>query len=111
MLLEKSISPDDVVVVKLGTGEELIAKLLEHANESITLGKPLVLNLGVDPKTNQIGLQMIPTFMLAANPDARFKISMSHVICISKAADDAKNGYIRNTTNLVVPGQQNRLQL
>lgn len=111
MLIEKNIAPDDVVTLRLSTGEELIAKLVETGNDAITIAKPLALNLGVDPKTNQLGLQMIPTFMMAANQDARFTLRNHHVMCVSRAAEDAKAGYIRNTTNLVVPGQSGRLQV
>lgn len=111
MLIEKNVAPDDVIVVRLINGEELIAKLVEQSDSSITIAKPLVLNLGVDPKTNQLGLQMIPTFMIAASVDTKFSLSRSHIMAIAKAADDAKAGYIRNTTNLVVPGQQGRLQV
>lgn len=112
MLLEKNISPDDIIAIKIATGEELIAKLVEMSESSVTISRPLVLQIAVDPKTNQLGLQMIPTFMLAATTDSRLVLDRRHVICVSKAADDAKNGYIRNTTNLVVAGQQpGRLQV
>lgn len=111
MLIEKNIAPDDVVTLRLSTGEELIAKVSDISGDTLTITRPLALNLSVDPKTNQLGLQMIPTFMMAANADSKFTLHNRHVICVSKAADDAKAGYIRNTTNLVVPGQNGRLQV
>lgn len=111
MLVENNVARDDVVALKLITGDELIAKLADQSDGEIVITRPLALQIGVDPKTNQLGLQMIPAFMLAASMDSRFTISRSHVVCISRAAEDAKAGYIRNTTNLVVPGQQGRLQL
>lgn len=104
MLIEKTLKADDICVIKLASGEELIAKFHEETDAGVSISKPLILNLGMDQKTNQVGIQMIPAFMLAASNDMRLTIRKHAVICLAKAADDAKNGYIRNTTGIVMAG-------
>lgn len=104
MLIDTQLKPDDICVMKIASGEELIAKFHEENQQGVVVSKPLVMNLAMDPKSNQVGIQMLPTFMLAAPQDARFTIRKDHVVCLTKAAEDARNGYIRNTTGIVMAG-------
>ena len=110
MLLEKNWNNNDVCTIKMTTGDEVVAKIVESAPSWIIISKPLVLSLGVDPATQQYPLQMLPTFLFSAKPDAKFKIDMQHVITITLSEENAKNSYITNTTGLAVPtGHQSGL--
>lgn len=103
MLLERSWKNDDVCTIKMVTGDEVVAKVVDSTSDSITITKPLVLTLGVDPQTQQYQLQMLPTFLFSGQPDAKLKINMQHVITITLSEENAKNSYITNTTGLAVP--------
>jgi hypothetical protein len=103
MLLEKTWKNDDVCTIKMTTGDEVVAKIVDSAPSWIVITKPLVLSLGVDPQTQQYQLQMLPTFLFSAQPDAKLKIDMQHVITITLSEENAKNSYITNTTGLAVP--------
>lgn len=106
MLLEKTLQPDDICTLKLITGEEVIAKLIELTTSHIVITKPLVLNLGMDQQSGQYQLQMLPTFIFSGRPDAKLKISLSHVITVTPSEDNAKTNYTQNTTGLAVPKSQ-----
>ena len=103
MLLERSWKNDDICTIKLATGDELVAKVVDSTPDTITITKPLVLTLGVDPQTQQYQLQMLPTFLFSGQPDAKLKINLQHVITMTLSEENAKNSYITNTTGLAVP--------
>jgi len=109
VLLEKTWKIDDVCTIKMSTGEEVIAKITASNDSSITISKPLVLQVGVDPSTNQPVLQMLPSFLFSAQRDAKLNINLNHVITIAPSEENAKNSYISSTTNLAVLGKPSNL--
>lgn len=102
MLLQKPIEGGDIVTIKLTTGEELIAKLVTINTDSITISKPLIVNLAQDPRTGSVGIQMLPYFVLTGEPEAKLTISNAHIVVKTPAAEQAKNGYLQNTTGLTM---------
>ena len=102
MILEKNWNNGDICTIKMTTGDEVVAKITDSAPSWIIIAKPLVLSLGIDPQTQQYQLQMLPTFLFSAKPDAKLKIDMQHVITITLSEENAKNSYITNTTGLAV---------
>lgn len=103
MLIENTWQDGDICSIKMVNGEELVAKITDHDAQSVTIHKPLVLTLGVDQQNQQYQLQMLPTFMFSAKPDAKLKIDRRHIITITISQDEAKSSYISNTTNLAMP--------
>ena len=111
MLIKPSkIGPNDVVSIKLINNEEIIAKVVSIDNNSYTISKPLILNVFMDERTGNSGISMAPYFMLSADPDANFQVDRSHMICITLTNDQAKAGYIKNTTGLDIPVKGNPTQ-
>jgi hypothetical protein len=108
MLLEKSYKIDDVCTMKMVTGEEVIAKIADIKGDTLTITKPLVLQIGVD-NNNQPVLQMLPSFMFSGSRDARITIDMRHIIAIVPSDDNARSNYISSTTGLAVPGAKQGL--
>lgn len=104
MLIEKSPDVNDIVAVKLVTSEELVAKLVSQDQNTITITKPVVLNIAIDERTRKPGIQMYPFFLLGANTDGRIPLQRIHVLTMVNANDDIKSGYIANTSGLEVPG-------
>lgn len=101
MLLQKPIQPSDVITLKLITGEELIARLVDHTNGKITISKPMVVNLGQD-RTGNIGIQMLPYFLLTGNPDAKLTLDDKNVLVMTLSNDQAKNSYTQSSSGITV---------
>lgn len=104
MLLEKSPDINDIVVIKLVTSEELVAKLVAHDQSVVTITKPVVLQIAIDERTRKPGIQMYPFFLLGANTDGRIPLQRIHILTMVNASDDIKSGYIANTSGIEVPG-------
>lgn len=101
MLLQKPIQPNDVVTLKLITGEELIARLVEQNNGKTVISKPMIVNLGQD-RTGNIGIQMLPYFLLTGNPDAKLTIDEKNIIVMTISNDQAKNSYTQSSSGITV---------
>ncbi len=101
MLLQKEIEAGDIITMKMTTGEEILAKLVSIGNNYIVITKPLVVNLGQDRNGN-VGIQMLPYFLLTGEQDARLTIATQHIITKTLATDQAKSGYLQNTTGLTL---------
>jgi len=102
MLLSKTITQGDIASLKLITGEEIIAKVTDINAESMTITKPMQISIGMDERTRQVGIQMVPYFLLCAESDAKLTIKNSHIITSTLANEQAKSGYIHNTTGLTL---------
>ena len=101
MLLEKKIESGDIITIKLLSGEEMMAKLISENQDSITISKPVLVNVGAD-RAGNVGIQMVPYFVLTADPDSRFEIKNSHILVRIRPNEQARNGYLQNTTGLSV---------
>lgn len=99
---------EKVVVVKLSTGEEVIARLGEEKSEdTIILVKPRGVAMVPGPQPGQMGMTLVP--LLASNPDADVAVYKSHIVATAVPTSELQKGYIENTTGLAiassVPGQ------
>ena len=102
MLIENStIKPGDIVSIMLVTGQEIIAKLLDHTTDGIAVSEPLNLNVGMDQAGNP-AVQLVPMMISSRESKAKVPLLRSHYILLSLASDSAKAGYIRNTTGLEI---------
>jgi hypothetical protein len=95
MLIETPYKEGDTVSMKLSSGEEVIARLEKETDTTITIYKPLMV-VG-SPQ----GLALAP-FMFTTSQDAKFKISMTNVLCIVKTEDDMAKQYIQNISGIAV---------
>lgn len=101
MLLQKPIQPNDVVTIKLTTGEELITRLVEQTNGKTVISKPMIVNLGQD-RTGNVGIQMLPYFLLTGNPDAKLTLDDKSIMVMTPSNDQAKNSYIQSSSGIAV---------
>jgi len=101
MLIQKKIEPGDIITLLLSNGQELVAKLVSENTGSVTITKPVTINIGADA-TGNVGIQMLPYFVITSEPDAKLEIKDSHIITRTPSNEQAKNGYIRNTTGISV---------
>ena len=90
---------NDVKVLKLITGEEVIARVTEEKNNLITLEKPMTLQMiAPTTSTGQMGFAMVP-WMKAAKND-KTTISIDHVLVTDEASDQTEKNYLQVVTGL-----------
>jgi hypothetical protein len=95
MLIDKGVSAGEVVSLKLTSGEELIAKLIEETATGYKVSKPLVLSM------SQQGIGMIP-FMFTVNPEKEVNILKGSVIVIANCDKQFADQYISGTTGIAM---------
>ena len=93
MLINKGITPGEIVTIKTTAGEELIAKLVEDNITGVVVSKPLALT------ASQKGIAMVP-FLFTTDPDANVTISKNTVMVLAPTMKDAADSFIQNTTGI-----------
>ena len=90
---------NDVKVLKLITGEEVIARITEEENNLISLKNPMILQM-LPPTTSkgQVGFALIP-YMKAAKND-KITISTEHILVTDEASDQTEKNYLQVVTGL-----------
>lgn len=94
MLVETPYKENDVVSIKLSSGEELVGRLVEEGPEVIVLNKPLMLSM--TPK----GMGLAP-YMFTVNPESQITFKLANIITIVKTMETMAKQYIESTTGLV----------
>ena len=90
---------NDVKVLKLITGEELIARVIEEKNNLITLEKPMILQmLAPDRTTGQIPFALVPWMKAAKNE--KVIISTEHIIAEDEGSEQTQKNYLQLVTGL-----------
>jgi hypothetical protein len=94
MLLEKTrFDENDVITLKLVSGEEIIGKLVTENTTEVTLEKPLMLAM------SQKGIGMAPVLM-TVNPDTKLKFTRSCIIIMAHSDDEIAKQYTYQTTGI-----------
>jgi len=93
MLIDKGVTQGQVITLKLTSGEELVAKLVEDAPTYFKLKNPQVIGMG--PK----GPGLMP-YLFTVNPDKEIKL-LKNTVTVSEATDEqfAKQ-FIESTTGI-----------
>jgi hypothetical protein len=84
---------NEIYTFKLLTGEELVAKVLEINDATITLKQPI--STVLSPQ----GLQMVPS-LFSSNPDREVLLNISSWAMVSEPREDVRNSYIQATTGI-----------
>jgi DhnA family fructose-bisphosphate aldolase class Ia len=93
MLIDKGVTEGEIVSIKMASGEELIAKLVEEGTGHYKLNRPMSLSMGPQ------GIGMIP-FMLTANHDKDLKLQKTAVSAIETTDKQFADAYIQQTTGI-----------
>ena len=103
MLLEKKLEKNDIVTVKLVTGEELVGKAVKLPADSgvLELAKPFVLGMQQNQQ-GAIGLGFGP-FMFGISDEGTVVIENGTYIVVARARDEIRTAYTKSTTGLEVP--------
>jgi len=90
---------NDVKVLKLITGEEVIARITEEENNLVSLKQPMTLQmLPPNTSTGQVGFALVPWIKAAKNNKAT--ISIEHVLVTDEASDQTEKNYLQVVTGL-----------
>ena len=90
---------NDVKILKLITGEEVIARVTEEENNLITLEKPMTLQM-IPPNTStgQMGFALVPWMKAAKNK--KITISIEHILTEDEASEQTEKNYLQVVTGL-----------
>ena len=93
MLIDKGISVGEVITLKLTSGEELVAKLIEDTETYYKLSRPMVIGMG------QQGPGLMP-YLFTVHPDKEVKLNKANVT-IAEATDKGfADQFIQSTTGI-----------
>jgi hypothetical protein len=95
MLIDKGVSEGEVITLKLTSGEEIVAKLVEDGAAYYKLKNPQVIGMG--PK----GPGLMP-YLFTVDPDKEIKLSKT-TVTVAEATDKAfANQFIQSTTGIAL---------
>ena len=90
---------NDVKVLKLITGEEVIARVSEESSDLLTLEKPMTLQMmPPNTSTGQVGFALVPWIKAAKND--KTTISIEHVLVTDEASKQTETNYLQVITGL-----------
>ena len=95
MIIDKGVVSGEVVTLKLTSGEEIIAKLVEETPKGYKISKPLVLSM------TQQGIGMMP-FIFTANADKDILINYGAVAVVTTTEQQFANQYTQGTTGIAM---------
>lgn len=110
MLITAPIDVGTIVSIKLQSGVELIGKLHAQDSTSITLAKPLVVDLTMDPNTQKVAIGMAPGFVLGADWEQNVAINRDHVTTMVKSAQAMQDNYTQSTSSIALPRRSGIIQ-
>ena len=91
---------NNVKVLKLITGEEVLARVTEEDSGSITLNKPMILQAVPTNQQGKMGFALVPWFM--SGKSEKITISIDHVITQDDLKDQAEKNYLAQVTGLTL---------
>jgi len=95
MLINKGICEGEVITLKLTSGEEIVAKLVEDGVTYYKLSRPMVIAMGPN------GPGLMP-YLFTVSPDNDIKISKV-TVTVAEATDKAfADQFIQSTTGIAL---------
>ncbi len=95
MIIDAHYKMNDVISIKLSSGEEMIARAEKETKDELTVVKPYILIAAEN------GMALAP-YMFTVETDAKIKLKINNVICIVKSAKDASDMYVKQSTGIQI---------
>lgn len=95
MIIDAHYKMNDVISIKLSSGEEMIARAEKETKDELTVVKPYILIAAEN------GMALAP-YMFTVETDAKIKLKINNIICIVKSAKDAADMYIKQSTGIQI---------
>lgn len=81
MLIDKGVTAGEVITLKLTSGEELVAKLVEETDAYYKLSRPMVIGMG------QQGPGLMP-YLFTVHPEKDVKL-LKTTVTVAEATDES----------------------
>lgn len=95
MLINKGVSVGEVITLKLTSGEELVANLVEETDAYYKLSRPMVIGMG------QKGPGLMP-YLFTVHPDKDIKLSKNTVTVAESTDKQFADQFIESTTGIAL---------
>jgi len=92
---------EEVIAIKLVSGEEVISRVKERGDTTITLDRPNMIAIAPGPG-GQVGIQLVPWFV--SNQDGTFNVSLSSIVAETTPAKELEAGYLEKTSGIALTG-------
>lgn len=94
MIIDKGVSPGEVITIKLTSGEELVANLVEERDSFIKVSRPLVLTMG------QQGIGMVP-YLFTVDVTRHIKLQKATIVVMEPSDKESASQYTKATTGII----------
>ena len=95
MLISKGVSEGEVITLKLTSGEEIVAKLVEDGAVYYKLNRPMVIGMG------QKGPGLMP-YLFTVSPDRDIKLQKSTVTVAEATDEQFAKQFLETTTGIAL---------
>ncbi len=95
MLIDKGVAAGEVITLKLTSGEEIVAKLVEETATHYKLSRPMVIGMG--PK----GPGLMP-YLFTVSPDKEVRLQKTTVTLAEATDKEFANQFIQSTTGITL---------
>jgi hypothetical protein len=93
MLIDKGVTEGEVITLKLTSGEEIVAKLVEDGAAYYKLSRPMVIAMGAQ------GPGLMP-YLFTVSPDKSIKL-LKNTVTVAEATDKAfADQFLTQTTGI-----------
>lgn len=93
MLIDKGVAAGEVITLKLTSGEELVAKLVEETDTYYKLSKPMVIGMG------QKGPGLMP-YLFTVHPDKDVKLLKGTVTLAEPTDTEFAKQFLESTSGI-----------
>ena len=93
MLIDKGVSVGEVITIKLTSGEEVVAKLVEETPTHYKLARPMVLSMTAQ------GVGMMP-YLFTVSQDKEVKLNKTTITMIEATDKMFADQFIQSTTGI-----------
>lgn len=95
MLIDKGMSPGDVITLKLNNGEELLGRFVEENAHGVKISKPMALSM------SQQGIGLVP-FLFTVSPDKDITINHGSIVIFTSTEKQFADQYLQSTTGIKI---------
>ena len=93
MLISKGVTEGEVITLKLTSGEELVAKLIEDGPVYYKLSRPMVIGMG------QQGPGLMP-YLFTVHPDKAVRLQKSTVTVVEATDETFAKQFLETTSGI-----------
>lgn len=95
MLIDRGVVSGEVITLKLTSGEEIVAKLVEETTTHYKLSRPMVIGMG------QQGPGLMP-YLFTVNPEKEVKLLKTTVTVAESTDETFAKQFLQSTTGIAL---------